>query len=928
MRSADYHSAVAAAPSRSAPGRRRLTTVLLAATSAVAVAGAITLIPLAVPAVADPIEACTASSGAVVAVDFGHWDGPVVRGCDATPTTGMDLLHEAGFTTTGTVHDGPGFICRIGTAGFNSGTEYPTPADEACQLTPLPTAYWSYWLAPAGQDHWTYSPLGALSQRPQPGQVEAWVFGGTDIGGTTGQPTFTPASVRATNPGRTTPGTPSASSTPSPTPSTPAGVAVARGAEYLVEQLVDGNHIYNEAWGTIDFALTAKVGIALAASESHDPTLTAIVDYLAGRAAEYAYPGGVGSPPNSGAVANLALLAEITGGDPAAFGGHDLLTALTDHLCPAPGGDGNCTDTGDFYGAASPGAQALGILTLARANLPVPTAAVDRLSQMQCTDGGFSGAMIRQGEPCESEPATTGTVVQALTLVPDAVDTVAEAKTYLLGQQRPDGSFPPYLGAQGGDTGTTALAAQAMLVLAQPTPAASAQNWLIARQGDDGGFGGDENTVDSDPYATVLAVPALAGATLTTLRHDPSDPEPTPTASPTPSSSATPSTSPSTSPPPSGPIPDLVKGVAYLVAPANLLHGHYYESVPGTGSADFGLTIDGAYALAATGGNDPALAKIVAFLDQRGTDGAGRTISSWTSVGTPYANGGSIAKTALLAEVVGRNPRAFAGHDLIAALDAAVCTQATTDPNRRCAGAGNYANATSVFSQALGIMAQLRAGETTKAAAPTSFLMDLQSPSGSWPSLIPAPSATDGDVDSTAMAAMALDLVPGDDAAAAVDKGLAWIASTQLADGGFPGAAGNSVNSAALAIQGLSLDQQRYATQIARARGFLAAQQNSDGGFNVASTGQRGSDVRASTQAVGGTVGTSFGVLHRDLSAVPVPSSTPSPPGGQGGSQSPLPLTGDNVLRLVWLAIALLGGGAALVTATRRQRRAVEEVQS
>lgn len=103
------------------------------------------------PASADPVDRCTATTGAVVAVDFGPFGGPVVRGCDTTPTTGYELLHEGGFSTTGTVHDGDGFICRIGNGSFDTGTEYPTPAKEDCVLTPQATAYWSYWIASPGR---------------------------------------------------------------------------------------------------------------------------------------------------------------------------------------------------------------------------------------------------------------------------------------------------------------------------------------------------------------------------------------------------------------------------------------------------------------------------------------------------------------------------------------------------------------------------------------------------------------------------------------------------------------------------------------------------------------------------------------------------------------------------------------------------------
>jgi hypothetical protein len=317
--------------------------------------------------------------------------------------------------------------------------------------------------------------------------------------------------------------------------------------------------------------------------------------------------------------------------------------------------------------------------------------------------------------------------------------------------------------------------------------------------------------------------------------------------------------------------PNLVTGSAYLVAPANLIGGHYYESFPGY--ADFGLTIDGAFALAATGDQDPALKGIVAFLDSAGKDPNGNTVNTWTGIGTPYASGGAIGDEVLLAQVTGYNPRDFGGHNLIAALDASVCARASTGANTSCAGAGNYTYGSSVFDQALGIMAQLRASQTSEAAAPIRYLESLRNADGSFPSLIP--DSHDQDVDSTAMAVMALALVPGSAAAADVRSGIAWIAGKQESGGGFPGASGDSVNSTGLAIQALTLDGADYRPQIDAALGFLAAEQNSDGGFNVAASGQRGSNVRASTQAVGGAVGTSFGTLQRNLSTTTTP---PQPP--------------------------------------------------
>jgi hypothetical protein len=177
------------------------------------------------PASADPIGSCTPTSGVIVAVDFGHWGGNVQRGCDATPSTGYDALHAAGFSTTGTRHDGPGFICRI--------NDYPTPAEQACVLTPPASAYWSYWHAAAGQNSWSYSTLGAQSYHPPPGSVDAWVYGSTDGG--SGGPTFTPAAVRAsvaqppaTRTSRPTP--PAASPTPPAATAAGAGQPPATGA--------------------------------------------------------------------------------------------------------------------------------------------------------------------------------------------------------------------------------------------------------------------------------------------------------------------------------------------------------------------------------------------------------------------------------------------------------------------------------------------------------------------------------------------------------------------------------------------------------------------------------------------------------------------------------------------------------------------------
>lgn len=157
-----------------------------------------------------PLSDCTATAGVIVAVDFGHWAGPVLRSCGTTPTTGYALLNQGGWDTTGTEHDGPGFICRIGYSGYHHGTQYPTPAQQACAQTPPASAYWALWQAGPGQRSWSYSQDGAISYRPSPGSVSLWVFGGTNLDGTSGSavPTISPERLRASASSAATPSSP------------------------------------------------------------------------------------------------------------------------------------------------------------------------------------------------------------------------------------------------------------------------------------------------------------------------------------------------------------------------------------------------------------------------------------------------------------------------------------------------------------------------------------------------------------------------------------------------------------------------------------------------------------------------------------------------------------------------------------------------
>jgi hypothetical protein len=161
-------------------------------------------------AAARPLNACSTTSGVILAVDFGPWGGPLLRACGSTPTTAYAQLNQGGWHSAGTVHDGPGFICRIAYSGYRHDAQYPTPAQQSCVATPPAGAYWAFWQAGPGQTSWTYSQYGAAGYRPAPGSISLWVFGGTNLGGTAGSavPKISPQRLRTAAAGTVTAGAP------------------------------------------------------------------------------------------------------------------------------------------------------------------------------------------------------------------------------------------------------------------------------------------------------------------------------------------------------------------------------------------------------------------------------------------------------------------------------------------------------------------------------------------------------------------------------------------------------------------------------------------------------------------------------------------------------------------------------------------------
>ena len=161
--------------------------------------------------VAAPAGAATAvdcSTGVIVAADFGTWGGGINTVCDPQlPDNGADALVATNFEPVGVAsYGGLNFICTIG--GY--------PENDPCTSTPPGNAYWSFWYADAGANAWAYSQQGAENLTPQPGSIEAWVFGGDT--GASPPPSFpSPNTLRAETTDSVTPTTvPPTTATPPP----------------------------------------------------------------------------------------------------------------------------------------------------------------------------------------------------------------------------------------------------------------------------------------------------------------------------------------------------------------------------------------------------------------------------------------------------------------------------------------------------------------------------------------------------------------------------------------------------------------------------------------------------------------------------------------------------------------------------------------
>ena len=282
--------------------------------------------------------------------------------------------------------------------------------------------------------------------------------------------------------------------------------------DYLVGQLVDGDHVEAPDGSFIDYGQTIDVGFALLASGQHPEALAKILAFAGKEESVAAYTRGVPfDKPDAnyvGATAKLALLFSLAGKDPHAVGGLDLI----DELRGLQGPTGRFADDSTFGDFANIFGQSFGVLALTAAGEPADEAAT-ALIAAHCADGTFPVDF----EACATGTAdATGLAIQALNAKSDNEISSASRAALVAavrGLEKARDASGAWPGPGGLNANSTGYAAMGLLSVGQTV--ATSQAWLTSLQGADGGLPANPGQA-SNLFASAQAAPALAGKSFLT----------------------------------------------------------------------------------------------------------------------------------------------------------------------------------------------------------------------------------------------------------------------------------------------------------------------------------------------------------------------------------------------------------------------------
>ena len=257
---------------------------------------------------------------------------------------------------------------------------------------------------------------------------------------------------------------------------------VKAGAGWLTDQLTDGL-VNNEQYQFDDYGLSIDVALGLHAADKKPTVVKEITKAVAKNVGFYTtYQSDTYLNIYAGATAKAAVLAEIQGKDPHAFGGTDLVTQLEGRVAAAAPITGRIEDAfdptdefgGDFANVIG---QAYAAQALALAKSAKAGAASAFLLQQQCAKGFFrqyfTTDKTRPDQSCQGAPraergASTDATALAVLALQDvkgakAKASVKKAVAWLKDTQLADGSFTDTGKAKGtANSNSTGLAGWAL----------------------------------------------------------------------------------------------------------------------------------------------------------------------------------------------------------------------------------------------------------------------------------------------------------------------------------------------------------------------------------------------------------------------------------------------------------------------------------
>ncbi|WP_018681369.1 hypothetical protein [Actinokineospora enzanensis] len=244
---------------------------------------------------------------------------------------------------------------------------------------------------------------------------------------------------------------------------------------WLARQFVHGDHLETDFGGTSypDPGLTLDAVFAFAATRTADDYGSAALTWLAQPANLTGYIGDGTTEAYAGATAKTALAVEVRGGDPAAYGGVDLVARLNSLLTPS----GRYSDRSAYGDYSNAFTQSLALIALDRTPSGAPVSAVDYTAATQCPDGGFP--IVLDAPTCAGDTDATAMVTQAL-LATGRTAAARQGLAWLKSKQQNDGGIAAGDGSGTPNANTTGLAGQAFRAGLRVVPALKAHQFVLS----------------------------------------------------------------------------------------------------------------------------------------------------------------------------------------------------------------------------------------------------------------------------------------------------------------------------------------------------------------------------------------------------------------------------------------------------------------